>query len=295
MGRNNGKILSTLASRLTATVSVTMVLLLLALTGSIGIATRELVKEVKEELGFVILMNGEATEGDVNSIKQKIGQMPCMSSYTYSSPAEIEERWISMTGADSTERAMLTSMENSPFLPEFDVHVKSDYLEPDSLAKIIPGIEKLPGVESVTAHTAMIDDIGTATSRVMIVLLIVAAVLLLISFVLINNTVRLSVYAKRFIINTMSLVGATDSFIRRPFLVSASFTGLISGLTADLIYVLLLLYLPYADPEIARLLEWSDTWPILAGLPVTGVVICAFAAYWATNRYLRRSYNDLFK
>ena len=295
MARNNGKIISTLASRLTATVSVTLVLLLLAITGSIAIGTRQLVDTTREELGFVVIMHSEASEAQINAIKQKISHAPYMASYSYASPADIEERWITMTGADSTERAMLASMEVSPFLPEFDVHVKSNYLVSDSLDRIIPQIEKLPGVESVTAHTTIIDNVGTATSRIMVILLIIALALMLISFVLINNTVRLSVYAKRFLINTMSLVGATDGFIRRPFMLSAAFTGLIAGCISDLIFATIMLYMPRLDPEVASLISWEEAGIVLVSLPVIGVVICTLAAFLATNRYLRRSYNQLFK
>ncbi|MCH5346960.1 MAG: hypothetical protein J1E63_07610 [Muribaculaceae bacterium] len=294
MEAKKAKTLSTLASRLTAIVSVTLVLLLLGLTGGIGLATRELMETVREELGFVVVMRADATTSNLNTVKQTIGRAPYTSSYSFSSPQEVHERYLNMIGADSAERAMLETLEITPFLPEFDVHVKSAYLHNDSLETIIASVQRLPGVENVTARREIINDIGQATQRVMITLLTVAAALLLISFVLINNTVRLSVYARRFIINTMSLVGATDSYIRRPFLLSAAKIGLIAGGIADVFYIIIKLTLPGLDAEMATLMTWTDTALLVLALPIIGIIVCTLAAWIATNRYLRRNYNQLY-
>lgn len=126
------------------------------------------------------------------------------------------------------------------------------------------------------------------------ILLIIAAALLLISFVLINNTVRLTVYARRFLIHTMKLVGAKGSFIRRPFLISNILQGIVAALLACGLLALLAGWAKSLDPAMDSLLPWSALAAVFGGILVVGCAICALAAVIATNRYLRASYDDMF-
>lgn len=295
MKKKKKGLLTTLAARVTATVSVSLVLLLLAVAATFGIGAHHLIERVSSEVGYVVIMSPDATVSQINSIKQSVGHRTATASYTYSSPRQIEERWNAMTGADSAERAMLASLETSPFQPEFDVRVKPGWMTAQSLKSEMNVISALEGVETVDARSSVTEDVSHTSSRIIVVLLVAATVLLIISFMLINNTVRLSVYSRRFIINTMSLVGATDGYIRRPFILSAMSIGLIAGAIADLITAGILLYLPSLDADIATLITWPEMSLVLIGLPLIGMAVCSFAAYLATNKYLGRSYDSLFE
>ena len=126
-------------------------------------------------------------------------------------------------------------------------------------------------------------------------LLVVAIALLVVSFVLIFNTVRLAVYAKRFSIYTMKLVGATAGFIRRPFLTSNLLNGFVAGLIASVGLIAVVYYSHMMELSVAEVLSWQAIIPVLAGVILTGMLICLIAALFAANRYLRLSYDEMFK
>lgn len=128
-----------------------------------------------------------------------------------------------------------------------------------------------------------------------LVLFVVAGALLLISFVLINNTVRLTVYARRFTIHTMKLVGATAGFIRRPFIWSSVINGVIAGIISIVVLGGLLFYLGTIDPEVLRVVDWRPAAMLFSGLFLAGILICALAAFFAANKYLRLGYDNMFK
>ncbi len=295
MRKKRKGLLTTLAARVTATASVSLVLMSLAMAAMFGIGARRLLEKVGEEAGYVVILTPEATVTQINKVKQFLGNSRSTAGYTYASTEQIEQRWNEMTGADSAERAMLASLEVSPFQPELDVQVKSGWMTPDSLEGVMTRVRAMEGVESVTPRSSVAAGVGQTTGRVMLVLLGVAAVLLVISFMLINNTVRLSVYSRRFIINTMSLVGATDGYVRRPFVISAMFIGLVGGVIADVFATGLMLYLPSFDAGLGSLITWGEMAIVLAGLPVIGMAVCSMAALFATNKYLGRSYDSLYE
>lgn len=287
--------ISILTSRFTATVSVTLVLLLLAFVAVTAIVARGVVDSVRSEMGYVIVMAEDASPADINNMKQRLGTLPSTAGYDYASPEIVRERWLEMIGDDEDERVALESLEVNPFLPEFEVNVKPQFATAGALKPIAEELGKAQGVESVTLHLEMVDDINRTTNEIILVMLCVAVALLIISFVLINNTVRLTVYARRFTIHTMRLVGATNSFIRRPFLVTNVVVGLVSGLIADALLAVLTAYARAASPEASVLFSWGDFALVAVATLAAGVVICLLAALFATNKYLSREYDDLFK
>ena len=141
----------------------------------------------------------------------------------------------------------------------------------------------------------MVETINRNIRSVAVVLIVIAATLLLISFMLINNTVRLTIYSRRFTIHTMKLVGATPGFIRKPFLINNSVHGVIAAIMTSAILAGLLYYAHSFDASIAHAVAWDKAVWVFAGILVTGVLICFVSALIATNRYLRLSYDDMFK
>jgi cell division transport system permease protein len=141
----------------------------------------------------------------------------------------------------------------------------------------------------------MVDAINDNIQSIAFILTIVAATLLFISFALINNTVRLTVFSRRFTIHTMKLVGASASFIRKPFVLSNITSGIVAGLIADVILAGALFYFHSADPAVAIAVPWELAGLVFTGIVLLGMIICALAATIATNKYLRLSYDDMFK
>ena len=143
-------------------------------------------------------------------------------------------------------------------------------------------------------QATVVDSVNSFLNRLSVVLLAIAAALLVISFVLINNTVSLAVYSRRFIIHTMKLVGATGAFIRRPFLLAGAGTGAIAGVAAAAILAGIRAYGATFDPIVDVLLPWWTMAWLLAAVILAGVVICVLASIFATNRYLRADYDEMF-
>lgn len=287
--------LSVITSRFTSMVSVALVLLMVAMAAMAGIAARRIVDDLRGRMGCVVMMSPEASDADVNGIKRALNDAPFVASYTYASPEQVQTRWIEMTGADKVETEAMDIMDVNPFLPEFDVAVKSQWGSSDSLAAIGERIKALPGVEEVGVQADVIDDVNATISSVMTVLGIIALALLVISGVLINNTVRLGVYARRFTIHTMWLVGATRGFIRRPFIRSSVVTGVLAAILADAILAGALAYWSHVDPDMALTVTRTDYACVAAVTLLLGAAICALAAWLATNKYLGKSFDDLFK
>lgn len=281
---------SSLSVHLTATVSVALVLLLLGIVAALGLAARAVTDEIKEHLGFDVVMAENISLDGINEFKQKWTAAPYVSSFRYHSPEEAMATWQRDMGEN-----LIELLEVNPFLPEFEINLKADYACADSLDAIILPLQKHPMVHEVNIHTEMVDKVNRNISTLMFVLMIAAAALIPISYVLINNTVRLTIYARRFTIHTMKLVGASPGFIRRPFLTSNALQGVIAGTIASGVLAMLIHYtFTYVDPALAAYLPWTTMAIVFAGLIAAGVVICLLAAWSATQRYLSRSYDELF-
>lgn len=290
MEKQRHNVISTFSAQITSTVSVALVLLVLGIIFLLGIAAHTVTTDIKENMGFNVILSDSVADKQVNALKQRLGRAPFTSSLTYFSPEDAMNKWKEDTGED-----LMQVLGVNPFSGELEVKVKAGYASSDSIAAITAPLSAMAGVSSISVHTDMVDAINDNLRSVALILIIVAAALLFISFALINNTVRLTVYSRRFLIHTMKLVGACGSFIRRPFINSNMLSGLIAGLFASLILGGALLYLHRADIFIAKALPWEPVAPVLALLPVAGVIICALAALFATNKYLRLSYDEMFK
>ena len=239
MGQKKRRLLSTLAAQMTAMISMSLVLIVLGLMSLGGIAAHSLTEQVRQRMGFTVIMDDNATADQINTLLRSWRTVSYVSAVKYTSPVQALERWKTSTGDDEDIVALLGT---NPFRPEIDVNVKSHYANVDSLRPIIAAVAAMPGVGEVRLQARMIDNINKAVNKAAIVGGIIAAALLFISIVLINNLVRLSIYARRFIIHTMKLVGATPAFIRRPFVFASAFNGLLSGFIAVAVIGTLLAY-----------------------------------------------------
>lgn len=241
-------------------------------------------------MGFDVILKEGTSERNVNKLKQFWTKAPYTSSVKYRSADDALREWQEETGED-----LMALLGVNPFSPEFDIRVKSDYANIDSIGKIIAAVEKFPSVSEVSVHTDMIESINNNIRSISIILIIVAASLMLISFVLINNTVRLTVYSRRFLIHTMKLVGAKAGFIRRPFIINNVLNGTMASLIAMGLLTGILYYTQSVDRAVMAAIDYETILCVFACLLVLGITICATAALMATNKYLRISYDDMFK
>lgn len=280
---------STLGARITSTFSVALVLFILGVIATMGVVAHKVTQEIKENMGFDIMLTDDSNLSDLRTLTQKVKEAPYALEVTPHTAAEAADQWQRETGENVEELLGV-----NPFAAEIEVRVKAPWANTDSLRAIVVALQREPQVESVSLQADMIDSVNSNLSTIALALSIVALALLVISFVLINNTVRLTVYARRFLIHTMKLVGATAGFIRRPFILSNILQGLLAALIAALLVWALWSYVASFDPLIESLVEPAQMMWIACGIVAAGILICAVAAFMAANRYIRLNYDEMF-
>ncbi|MDE6134002.1 MAG: permease-like cell division protein FtsX [Muribaculaceae bacterium] len=274
---------------MTSLVSVTLVLFMLGIAAMLGIVGKGLTDEVRRNLGFIIKMERGAPESSANTLKQRLLADAAVERFAFSSSDDILAQEQEYLGESVSEL-----LDTNPYAAEFDVKVKPAYSTPDSIMNLVAAYEKAEGVEEVITESTVIEGVDSALRRAGIVVLAVAAILLVVSVALINNTVSLSIYGRRFVIHTMKLVGATSGFIRRPFVVAGAVNGLLAGFMASAMVAALAAYASRFDPVVALVLRWTTVAALCAVLVVAGIAISALTSMFATNRYLRSRYDEMF-
>ena len=278
-----------MSAQVTATVSVTLVLLLLGILAVLGTATRNITHNIRENTGFNIVLVDSLPSGRIETLCHRVSDAPYVSSCRYVSADEALAEWRRDTGED-----LMEILQANPFSSEIEVKVRAGYADPDSIAALVRMYSAMPDVRDVEVPSGLVDAISRSIKSLTLGMSIVALLLLIISFVLINNTVHLTVYSRRFTIHTMQLVGATDGFIRKPFIVSAVASGLVAGFVADILLALSLGYLHGLDAEIPAVVGWGSVVWVFVSVPLAGVVINTIATAFATHKYLRKRYDEMF-
>lgn len=289
MAQRRSNRISTFGSQLTSVVSVTLVLLILGVLAVVGIAGQSGADMLKSNLGFIAKVERNAPETELNRLKKYFAEAPFVASYVFSSADEILATESEYLGDDIS-----ALVDVNPYGAEFDVKVKPEYASVDSIEAISTAVSADSAVEEVLTESSMIAAVNSTLGRITWILLAIAAALLVISIVLINNTVHLAVYSRRFVIHTMKLVGATGAFIRRPFIVAGALNGLFSAAIASVLLVAMIAYGASVDPLLASAFSIKLCTVVIIGLFIVGVVICTIASLFATNRYLRANYDDMF-
>lgn len=294
MTDNKSKKISTLGSRLTAIISVSLALLILGIMMGAALAASDAAGRLRGSVTVVAKLNPGADDAEVSAMKRFLGAQPWVAESMYTSADDVLAQELQYNAE------IKDLIDENPYSAEFELKVTPDYVHPDSLIKIQRSMECLEQVDHVVLPVEIACGISSMVSNVQIVLGAVAAVLLLISIVLIYNTVNLSVYSRRLIIHSMKLVGATPGFIRAPFIRSGLVSGAIAGVIASAL-VWLLAFWGHAQmsqwgiemPDLAH--SWQYLAGISAALIAAGTLLCGISSYFATNRYIGAAYDDYFK
>lgn len=282
---------SVFSMRLTSTVSVTLVLILLGIAALVGASARNVTDTIKSRVGFVAILTDTVSTEETNNLKRLWSRAPYVSSFKYSSAQDVLNQWQSL---NPDEEDLTKLLGVNPFFAEFEVNVRPQYAHPDSLSKIVKPLESLPAIRHIKLNSQMVSSLNSSFKMISLTLAIGAVIMVLIALVLINNTVRLTIYAKRFTIRTMQLVGATDGFIRRPILATNILQGLFAALIALVILGAGLFYASTKYPVISRAVTANDLILISIILVFIGVAVCLSAALFAANKYLRADYDEMY-
>lgn len=278
-----------LNAKITSTISISLVLVLLGLTILILFMGSGMSKYIKENMSFSVMLSSDVTDTEIANVRKDLDSQPFVKSSRFISKQEAKEQLIKDLGEDPEEL-----LGYNPAQDCIEIFLQSDYANSDSISIISGVIRSDNNVADLLYQQEAIDLINNNLSKVMTVLLILAVVLMFISFTLIRNTIRLSVYSKRFTINTMKLVGATGRFIRKPFVKNNILTGIISGLIADAIIFLMLSYFSREYVEIQSLVFTTDLIILFAIVILLGVIISTIATAFAVNRYVKMKSDQLY-
>lgn len=280
------------AAHLTTVVSVTLVLLLIGIIALITISASNETRRLREKLEVSVVMADSISNSATAALSKEISQKPYALEVSVISKEQALESWKADTGED-----LETLFGVNPLSPEITFSVNADYSSEQQLQQIGKELRAIPGVEDIALpDAAMVDSMNRNIERFSMILGAIAIVMIIISFVLINSTVHLAIYARRFTIHTMQLVGATNSFIRKPFVLDNMLSGFIAGLVAAAILAVALTAAPGAGFDNASdYITWATYGIVAAGMVVVGLLLCSIAAWGATSRYLGKDYGELFK
>lgn len=274
---------------LTSTVSVSLVLYLVGLLASMVLASKRITTQVKENMGFSIVLLDSADQNEIKRLEEVLLVAPFTKSVSYVSKEEALKEHISSLGEDPT-----SFLGYNPLLASFEVKLKADYAVTDSIESIEAKVKAFPSVKRVIYHKDVLDLVDDNIATVSWFFVAVALILLVISVVLINNTIRLSVYSKRFLINTMKLVGATGWMIKRPFVRKHVVVGIFASLIALLLLGATFYYFWYSTTILLLGNDWIP-YAVLSGIVlVVGLLISFIASYFAVGRYIRMRTDDLY-
>ncbi len=280
---------SFLNAKITSTISITLVLVLLGMAILVLFLGNGLSNFVKENMSFSVMLDSDIKEAEIQRIKTNLEAKPFVKSTRYISKEETKQKLIEELGEDPEEL-----IGYNPAQDVIEIFLHSEYANNDSIALINNDLKQENNVQDLLYQQEAVDFINNNISKATVILLILAAILLFISFTLIRNTIRLSIYSKRFIINTMRLVGATSSFIRRPFMRANILNGIFAGLLANAIIYLILTYFGKEYAGLSQILPLTDLFIIFGVVIVFGILITSIATYFAVNRYVKMNADNLY-
>ena len=275
---------------ITLCISTAMVLILLGMVVFSVLIARNLSTYVKENLTITLILGEDMTTPEARILCKDLAKQPYIHHLNFISKEEALKEQSKEMGTDPTEFT-----DFNPFVGSVEVQLKSDYANSDSVKWISKQLRKNPQITDITYPQELMDSVNSKLKKINIVLLILALLLSFVSFSLINNTVRLGVYARRFSIHTMKLVGASWGFIRRPFLKKSIVAGIAAGIIADAVLAGGVYALYSYEPEVMTVITWDVL--LITGVSVLffGIIITMLCSYFSVNKFLRMKAGDLYK
>ena len=274
---------------LSSVVSISLVLLLVGIASFLLVSERSVSDYLKENMQVSVMMKRDVGESTALRYKKSIDEEPFVRSSAYVSKEQGAKEMAQLLGED-----FLGVFETAPIPISINLTLKSEYVSPDSLAVVKARLEKSPEVEEVVYQQSLVEALNSNLSKISLFLAVFIALLLFISFVLINNTVRLSVYSKRFTIHTMKMVGATRSFIRRPFMFQSAFQGLFAALVAIIMILIGLFLLKGQFEQLVAFFTLRMLLTVVGIVLASGLIICVASTYFTVNKLVSLSKSELY-
>ncbi len=278
-----------ISSYFSVVLSVFLVLFLLGILGLFIINSKKLADDFKEKIAMTIFFKNEANDTIIKAFDTEMKTAKFAKSFVYVSKEKAAKEHTDIIGED-----FLTFLGENPLQNSFDIHLKADYVERDSIAKIETLLRKNAMVSDIVYDKQLVNLVNDNIKKVSMWILIFSGFLTVIAVLLINSSLRLSIHSNRFIIKTMQMVGATKSFIRKPFVTRSIKLGMIGAGLAILALIGVLIYLETSFPDLGILDDKLLIGLVLLSVFGLGVLITWLSTYFATQRFLNLRTDDLY-
>ena len=274
---------------LSSVISISLVLLLVGVASMLLVNAKGVSDYFKENMQVSVLMKQNVSEEDAMAFCDRLENERYIRSTVYVSREQGERELARQLGDD-----FLDIFETSPIPVSIDVTLTAEYVSSDSLEVVRAELSESPLVDEVNYQRSLVDALNANLSRISLILAFFIALLLFISYVPINNTVRLNVYARRFTIHTMKLVGATRSFIRAPFLVQAAFQGIFSAFLAIIALLGILFFMRSEFEQMFEIFRLELLLMVMGIVMVSGLLICLTSTYFVVNKLVSLKKDELY-
>ncbi len=276
-------------SYLSSVISISLVLILVGLLGILAVNAKVITDYLKENIKLSVILNDDASSKDARDLLKIIETKPFVKKAEFISKEKGAEEMKALLGDDFME-----VFENNPIPYSIDVFLKADYFASDSITKIKADINKCEGVKELVYQESLVDTISGNMKRAGVIFSSIIALLAFVSIVLINNTVRINIFAKRETIRTMKIVGAKRSYIRSPFMKKAFYQGLISGLISIVVLSGLVYYLGEEFTALFMIINIEYIIFVLLAVLLLGILICILSTLSVVNKIISTPSDELF-
>lgn len=278
-----------ISSYFSVVLSIGLVLFLLGVLGLLVLNTKKLADHFKEQITISVFLKDNAKEVEVEQLQKSLAMAEYTKKATYVSKEEAAEKHSEEIGENFLDFLGYNPLKNS-----IDVQLRADYVNPDSIAEIAKEITTKGYVEEVSYDRPLIDLLNDNVKKISFWILVASGIFTFIAVLLINSSIRLSIYSKRFIIKTMQMVGATKSFIRRPFLWTNIKLGMLGAILALIVLGIVSYYVDQNFPELRLFQDPTVLIFLFIGVFVLGVLISLLSTFFATQRFLNLRTDDLY-
>ncbi len=276
-------------SYISTVVSISLVLFMIGTLGVLVLHARKISNYVKENIQLSVMLMPEAKEAEVGKLMKMLDKAEAVKESTFISRDSAAATLKEDLGEDFVE-----FLGYNPLLASVDVKLKADYADMEQVETLKAKIASFAVVKEVYYQQSLIDMINRNIRTFGTVILGFSALLLFIAAALINNTIRLSLYSRRLLIKSMKLVGATRGFIRKPFVLGGIMQGFLGAIIANIMLVVLLYFSRKEIPDLAAIQDFEMILKLMGGVVIAGVFIAGISTWFAVNKYLNRSTQDLY-
>lgn len=286
--KNSGKSIQT--GKISILISLSLVLFMVGLLALVLINTRKVSNHVKENINLNVFISDSASQSEIAALQKQLDATEYVKGTQFVTKEQAAAEFKEELGED-----FVNFLGYNPLRSSIDVKVNADYANADSLAKIEKQMMQSPIVREVYYQKSLVNLVNENVRKIGLFLMVLSILLSIISIALINHSIRLYIYSKRFLIRTMQLVGATHGFIRKPFLSRAVFDGIMASIITWLMLAGVIFLLEKNIPELIELRD-VDTFAVLfAIVPVLGMLITVGSTYFAMGKYLKLQTEELYK